>query len=150
MQAAEGITPINTKYSRGLQKLVYSLLQRNPDDRPNIENTMANPVIVNALVNLGTDVGRLPCNRYSITLYIYIYIYNVIYMYRPTGASNNRPVGVRMGALGGSIRQRSFFQEDYEDYHRRINKVCRIIYHQYNNYYYMCSTSPIHNLNLKY
>lgn len=103
MQAAEGITPINTKYSRGLQKLVYSLLQRNPDDRPNIENTMANPVIVNALVNLGTDVGRLPCNR-------------------PTGASNNRPVGVRMGALGGSIRQRSFFQEDYEDDHRRINK----------------------------
>ena len=146
MQAAEGITPINTKYSRGLQKLVYSLLQRNPDDRPNIENTMANPVIVNALVNLGTDVGRLPCNRYSIALCMYIC--NVLH--RPTGASNNRPVGVRMGALGGSIRQRSFFQEDYEDDHRRINKVCRFIYHQYNNYYYMCSTSPIHNLNHKY
>ena len=63
MQAAEGIPQINKKYSRGLQRLITVLLQRNPDDRPNTDNVMGYPVLVNALINLGTDVGRLPCTR---------------------------------------------------------------------------------------
>ena len=63
MQAAAGISPIPSRYSEGLRDLINSMLQRNPDDRPNIENIMANPVVVNILVNLGTDVGRLPCTR---------------------------------------------------------------------------------------
>ena len=63
MQAAAGISPIPSCYSEGLRDLINSMLQRNPDDRPNIENIMANPVVVNILVNLGTDVGRLPCTR---------------------------------------------------------------------------------------
>ena len=63
MQASDAIKPINTKYSTGLQQLINSMLQRNPDDRPSIESIMAIPVVVNALVNLGTDVGRLPCGK---------------------------------------------------------------------------------------
>lgn len=64
MQGVNGTSPLNDKYSTAITSLVSAMLQRNPDDRPNIENIMANPVMVNALINLGTDVGRLPCTRY--------------------------------------------------------------------------------------
>ncbi len=70
MQASEGIPQINNKkYSRGLQRLITALIQRNPDDRPNTDNIMGYPILVNALVNLGTDVGRLPCTRLVINSY---------------------------------------------------------------------------------
>ena len=61
MQGSNALQPLSDNYTSSLCTLVHAMLQRNPDDRPNIENIMANPVIVNALVNLGTDVGRLPC-----------------------------------------------------------------------------------------
>ena len=63
MQGSASLLPIDPTYSRGLKELIYSLLQRNPEDRPNIHNVMAMPVVVNALMNLATDVGRLPCTR---------------------------------------------------------------------------------------
>ena len=61
MQGANATAPLSDNYSSSLCSLVHAMLQRNPDDRPNVESIMANPVVVNALVNLGTDVGRLPC-----------------------------------------------------------------------------------------
>ena len=61
MQGANATAPLSDNYSTSLCSLVHAMLQRNPDDRPNVESIMANPVVVNALVNLGTDVGRLPC-----------------------------------------------------------------------------------------
>ena len=63
MQATAALEPLEASYSRGLKDLIYSMLQRNPDDRPDIYLVMANPVVVNALMNLCTDIGRLPCNR---------------------------------------------------------------------------------------
>ena len=61
MQGANATAPLSDNYSSSLCSLVHAMLLRNPDDRPNVESIMANPVVVNALVNLGTDVGRLPC-----------------------------------------------------------------------------------------
>ena len=54
---------MDDRYSKGLRELIHSLLQRNPDDRPGIENVMAMPIMVNPLMNLCTDIGRLPCSR---------------------------------------------------------------------------------------
>lgn len=54
---------MDERYSKGLRELIHSLLQRNPDDRPGIENIMAMPIMVNPLMNLCTDIGRLPCSR---------------------------------------------------------------------------------------
>ena len=62
MQGASAVGTPNEKYSQGLLNLLNTMLQRHPDKRPNIENIMANPVMINALINLGTDVGRLPCS----------------------------------------------------------------------------------------
>ena len=48
---------------QGLQQLLKSMLQLNPDDRPSIEDIMAEPFVINALINLYTDIGRLPCTN---------------------------------------------------------------------------------------
>ena len=64
MQGSVALEPLEPRYSRGLKELIYSLLQRNPDDRPDVHLAMANPFVVNALMNLCTDIGRLPCTRY--------------------------------------------------------------------------------------
>ena len=51
---------------QGLKQLQHNMLQLNPDDRPSIEDIMAEPFVINALINLYTDIGRLPCtNRLS-------------------------------------------------------------------------------------
>ena len=50
---------------QGLCELQKNMLQLNPDLRPGIEDIMAEPLVINALINLYTDIGRLPCsNRY--------------------------------------------------------------------------------------
>ena len=63
MQGSAALEPLEARYSRGQRDLIYSLLQRNPDDRPDVHLVMANPFVVNALMNLVTDIGRLPCTR---------------------------------------------------------------------------------------
>ena len=72
MQAAAAIKPIPPHFSQGLRDIISSMLKRNPEERPNIENIMATPIMVNVLVNLGTDVGRLPCTRYDCACLHYI------------------------------------------------------------------------------
>ena len=63
MQGSAALEALESRYSRGQKELIYSLLQRNPDDRPDVHLVMANPFVVNALMNLCTDIGRLPCTR---------------------------------------------------------------------------------------
>jgi serine/threonine protein kinase len=63
MQASAALQPIDPTYSSSLNDLIYVLLQRNPDDRPDVSRIMATPVLVNAHTNLATDVGRLPCTK---------------------------------------------------------------------------------------
>ena len=48
---------------QGLQSLITRTLSLKPDDRPSIEQIMADPITVNAVVNLYTDIGRLPYTR---------------------------------------------------------------------------------------
>jgi len=63
MQANSVLRPIDPSYSTALIDLIYHTLQRNPDDRPNVVQILATPVVVNAHLNLSTDVGRLPCSK---------------------------------------------------------------------------------------
>ena len=52
-------------FPQGLRELQKNMLHLIPDQRPSIEDIMAEPLIINALINLYTDIGRLPCsNRY--------------------------------------------------------------------------------------
>ena len=55
--------PISERYSEDFKKLVLSMLHLDPAKRPSLARIMAQPLIVNALFNLHTDVGRVPCNR---------------------------------------------------------------------------------------
>ena len=68
VQGLAVVAPMDDRYSKGLRELIHSLLQRNPDDRPGIENVMAMPIMVNPLMNLCTDIGRLPCSRSAVNL----------------------------------------------------------------------------------
>jgi len=55
--------PISERYSEDFKNLVLSMLQIDPAKRPSLPQIMAQPLVVNALFNLRTDVGRVPCNR---------------------------------------------------------------------------------------
>ncbi|XP_064385824.1 serine/threonine-protein kinase Nek8-like [Halichondria panicea] len=103
MQASAALVPIDSSYSQRLDKLIHHLLQKKPENRPSIHSVMATPVVVNALLNLCTDVGRLPCARHSQTS---------VEIVREASGEGGPPHQVyRMGSLG-KYRQRSFFQDD--------------------------------------
>lgn len=55
--------PISERYSEDFKNLVLNMLQVDPAKRPTLRQIMAQPLVVNALFNLQTDVGRVPCNR---------------------------------------------------------------------------------------
>ena len=56
-------------FPQGLHELQNNMLQLVPELRPSIENIMAEPLVINALINLYTDIGRLPCsNRYLVCI----------------------------------------------------------------------------------
>lgn len=55
--------PISERYSKDLKNLILSILQIDPTKRPSLPQIMAQPLVVNALFNMRTDVGRVPCNR---------------------------------------------------------------------------------------
>ncbi len=94
-------------HPQGLQSLIMRMLSLKPDDRPSIEQIMADPTTANAVVNLYTDIGRLPYTRP-----------------KPPIASSSG--GRRKSLMAGKgARQRSFF-EDYwaEDEEVRSGLVC--------------------------
>ena len=53
--------PMPTHYSEELRVLVKELLSVEPTKRPNVDIILASPVLINALMDLETDVGRIPC-----------------------------------------------------------------------------------------
>ena len=63
MKANSVLEPIDSRYSKQLNDLIHSMLQLLPADRPNINNVMAMPIVVNAHMNLCTEIGRIPCTR---------------------------------------------------------------------------------------
>ncbi|XP_013380324.1 serine/threonine-protein kinase Nek8 isoform X2 [Lingula anatina] len=56
-------SPISDKYSKELQSLILSMLHLDPNKRPHINQIMAQPILINSLMNLYTDIGMLPCTR---------------------------------------------------------------------------------------
>ena len=56
-------SPISERYSEELKNLILSMLQIDQAKRPTLPQIMAQPLLVNALFNLRTDIGRVPCNR---------------------------------------------------------------------------------------
>ncbi|XP_069125944.1 serine/threonine-protein kinase Nek8-like [Argopecten irradians] len=55
--------PISETYSEELRSLILSMLHLDPNKRPHINQIMAQPIVSNALLNLHTEMGKLPCTR---------------------------------------------------------------------------------------
>lgn len=56
-------TPPAEHYSDDLKRLILWLLEQDPERRPRIPQVMATPIVINALLYLYTDMGKLPCRR---------------------------------------------------------------------------------------
>ncbi|XP_077981565.1 serine/threonine-protein kinase Nek8-like [Glandiceps talaboti] len=52
-------SPISDHYSEDLRKLILSMLHLDPSKRPTINQIMAEPIVINALLDLHTDIGRV-------------------------------------------------------------------------------------------
>lgn len=48
-------------YSEELKGLVKNILKLDPAKRPDVIHVLAAPVLINHLLDLETDVGRIPC-----------------------------------------------------------------------------------------
>ena len=57
------VAPIADHYSDGLRQLILDMLHLDPSKRPTIDQIMAQPFILDTLLALYTDFGRIPCNR---------------------------------------------------------------------------------------
>ena len=68
--------PISDHYSDDLRQLILSMLHLDPNKRPNINQIMAQPSVLNALLNLHTDFGKIPCRKY---VFIYCLINRNMY-----------------------------------------------------------------------
>jgi len=55
--------PISDSYSDDLRQLILSMLHLDPNKRPMINQIMALPFVMNALMHLYTDFGKVPCRR---------------------------------------------------------------------------------------
>ena len=51
-------------YSKELKDLILTLLQLDPDMRPNANQIMAKPIVINTTLSL-LDIGSLQCKRYK-------------------------------------------------------------------------------------
>ncbi|XP_059151574.1 serine/threonine-protein kinase Nek8-like isoform X2 [Physella acuta] len=56
-------SPISSHYSPQLRGLILSMLHLDPAKRPTINQIMAQPIIINTIMNLHTDTGKVPCVR---------------------------------------------------------------------------------------
>ncbi|KAK6178679.1 hypothetical protein SNE40_011206 [Patella caerulea] len=56
-------SPISEYYSEELRSLILSMLHLDPNKRPHINQIMAQPIVINALMYLHTDMGSVPCTR---------------------------------------------------------------------------------------
>ncbi|XP_064624629.1 serine/threonine-protein kinase Nek8-like [Lineus longissimus] len=55
--------PIAEHYSSDMRSLILSMLHLDPNKRPHIHQIMAQPIVMNSLMNLYTDMGKIPCTR---------------------------------------------------------------------------------------
>ena len=52
--------PISPRYSDDLKQLILSMLHLDPNHRPQLNEIMAQPIVISALINLQTDIGLIP------------------------------------------------------------------------------------------
>ncbi|ELU11772.1 hypothetical protein CAPTEDRAFT_214238 [Capitella teleta] len=57
------ISPISEDFSEELRKLILSMLHLDPNKRPDISQIMAQPLVLQALMSLYTDQGKVTCRR---------------------------------------------------------------------------------------
>jgi NIMA (never in mitosis gene a)-related kinase len=55
--------PISDCYSDELRQLILNMLHLDPNKRPTITQIMAEPIVMNALMYMYTDFGKVPCRR---------------------------------------------------------------------------------------
>ena len=48
-------------YSIEIKDLVKSIMVIDPTKRPTVDQILAAPVLINSLLDLETDIGRIPC-----------------------------------------------------------------------------------------
>jgi len=58
------VSPIADHYSDSLRQLIQDMLHLDPSKRPTIDEIMAQPFILDTLLSLYTDFGRIPCSRF--------------------------------------------------------------------------------------
>ncbi|EDV22346.1 uncharacterized protein TRIADDRAFT_28793 [Trichoplax adhaerens] len=58
--------PISSIYSEDLRGLILSMLHLDPSRRPELDEIMALPIIVNSLMQARTSIGRIPCLHISL------------------------------------------------------------------------------------
>jgi len=61
------VAPIADHYSDGLRQLILDMLHLDPSKRPTIDEIMAQPFILDTLLSLYTDFGRIPCSRFVLS-----------------------------------------------------------------------------------
>ncbi|XP_006811323.1 serine/threonine-protein kinase Nek8-like [Saccoglossus kowalevskii] len=52
-------SPISEEYSENLRILILSMLHLDPNKRPTISQIMAEPIVINSLMDLYTDIGKV-------------------------------------------------------------------------------------------
>jgi len=52
--------PISDQYSTSLSGLIISMLHLDPTKRPQINEILCNPIVINAYINYFTDLGKIP------------------------------------------------------------------------------------------
>ncbi|XP_065674643.1 serine/threonine-protein kinase Nek8 isoform X2 [Hydra vulgaris] len=57
-----GFSSMPEHYSEEIKDLVKGILQTDPVKRYDVNQILSQPVLINALLDLETDIGRIPCN----------------------------------------------------------------------------------------
>ncbi|XP_033115096.1 serine/threonine-protein kinase Nek8-like [Anneissia japonica] len=57
------VAPVSDKYSKDLHQLILRMLHLTPEKRPTITQVMAEPIIINSLFNLHSEIGRVKCEK---------------------------------------------------------------------------------------
>lgn len=59
--------PISEHYSDSLRQLILDMLHIDPNKRPTISQIMAQPMILDVILTIYTDFGKIPCRRITMS-----------------------------------------------------------------------------------
>eukprot|EP00039_Didymoeca_costata_P007607 m.101671 g.101671 ORF g.101671 m.101671 type:complete len:698 (+) comp13751_c0_seq2:108-2201(+) len=94
--------PVSDSYSEDLRKLILSTLHLDPRQRPRPSEILALPICQNALLDLYTDIGRLPC---------------VVYDQSPMRSRSDSNASFASRSGSGGLSARSVARAQPRDYH---------------------------------